>query len=190
MRITRLCCLTGGSPGRHGAGRAVGDNEAAGREQGPDLLDRPADVRRADVVDHGQGGLGQAGTQVGQRDHQPVAEGEFVLRSCPCPTATDVSATVVTPTLAPRFPPRFELVEQLTEVLAAHAAEGRMRQGRAGPSIAGELVTESGRKCINSARTDLRPSGRIEAPGRGRALRCRQQRGFAARARGPACDQA
>lgn len=79
----------------------VGDCEATGREQGPDLTDRPPDGRGADVVDHGEGILGQAGAQVGQRDHQPVAEGEFVLRSRPGQTATAVSAPVVTPALAP-----------------------------------------------------------------------------------------
>ncbi|MEU0836005.1 hypothetical protein [Streptomyces sp. NPDC005969] len=68
---------------------------------GPDLADRPADGRGADAVDHGEGILGQTGAQVGQRDHQPVAEGEFVLRVGPGLAEAAVSAPVVTLALAP-----------------------------------------------------------------------------------------
>jgi hypothetical protein len=41
----------------------------------------------------------------------------------------------MTTALTARLPLGFEFIEQLVEVLATHAAEGRMEQGRAGPFL-------------------------------------------------------
>jgi hypothetical protein len=113
--------------------RAVGDGEAASREQGPDLADRGGESRAVDLEQLGQGGVRQPEAQVDKGGQQPVGNTSplFAPRAHGAPPGATTSLTQRG--LAGRFPLGCGLFEQLAGVCARDPGQGRTGAGRTGP---------------------------------------------------------
>lgn len=61
----------------------VGDGEATGREQRPDLADRSGDGGAVDIEQLGQGGMRKPEPQVDEGGQQPVGEDQLLLTARP-----------------------------------------------------------------------------------------------------------
>jgi hypothetical protein len=114
----------------------VGDGVAACRRQRADLTDRAGDGRAVHRGERRQRSVRQPQPQVHQRDQEPVHEHRAPLGSCP----GGPPSVPATPLAQHRFPPCLlfggEFFEQLAEVRAGDAAQGRVSAGRTG---AGQL---------------------------------------------------
>ncbi|KUM96024.1 hypothetical protein AQI95_42785 [Streptomyces yokosukanensis] len=91
-------------------------------QQRADLVDPPADGRRSNLVDHGQGLVGQTGAQMDQGGQHPVGEGQFILRPGSTVPSTGAPAPPVTSGLTASLPAWREFFDQLAETLARQAA--------------------------------------------------------------------
>ena len=80
-----------------------------------------------------------------QGDQQPVGEPQRVFAPSAHGPFTDPTPPLAQHALAGRLPTRREFFEQLTQVLAGQASEGRMRQGRADKLVIHTMSIPHGR---------------------------------------------
>jgi hypothetical protein len=98
--------------------RAVGDGEAAGRQERADPADRGRDGGAVHLVQLGKCGMRQLVTQVDQRDQQPVGEGQFLLTADSCRPHAGTATSLTQNRFSNYRPLRRELFDQLAEMLA------------------------------------------------------------------------
>jgi hypothetical protein len=101
-------------------------------QQRADLADRAADGGGAHLVDHSRCLVRQAGSQVDNDRQGTVGEDQFVLRSGPGLPSASALASFAPNGLTTSLPAWREFFDQLAQVLAREATEGRMRHGCAG----------------------------------------------------------
>jgi hypothetical protein len=140
----------------------VRGGEASGRQQRADLADRPGDGGTVHRVQLRQRHVRQPQPQVNEGDQEPVGEHHALLGTRTSGPAPGPAASFTQRRLPDGLPLGGEFFDQLAEMCAGEARQGRMGTGRTGPASLHNLLNPCGRCPVTV--TSLLPPG--AAPGR------------------------
>ena len=123
----------------------AGHGEAAGRQQGPDLMHRPGDGGAVHPVKQGESGVRELEPQHDQSRNDPIGERQLTVRARALSAQpVPVTAPLPQPRFLLRGPRRGKLGDQLAQAATWQTGTDTMRQGRAGPSRRHILIVPRG----------------------------------------------